>query len=95
MCRDRRKLTYYFQADRRIDFRELVRELFKIYKTRIWMCSVEEARGQELKNQAPSSVAAAMAIYNSARNTSKYNDENIEEDEDEFFEEEEFLPGSI
>ncbi|OAD80229.1 hypothetical protein PHYBLDRAFT_121760 [Phycomyces blakesleeanus NRRL 1555(-)] len=37
---DRRKLTYYFVADRRIDFRELVRELFKIYKTRIWMCAV-------------------------------------------------------
>lgn len=35
--RDRRKLTFYFMAERRIDFRELVRELFKIYKTRIWM----------------------------------------------------------
>ncbi|KAI9292634.1 PSP1-domain-containing protein [Neoconidiobolus thromboides FSU 785] len=37
---DRRKLTFYFIADRRIDFRDLVRELFKIYKTRIWMCAV-------------------------------------------------------
>ncbi|KAI8826156.1 PSP1 C-terminal conserved region-domain-containing protein [Fimicolochytrium jonesii] len=37
---DRRKLTYYFVAEGRIDFRELVRELFKIYKTRIWMCAV-------------------------------------------------------
>ncbi|KAG2211832.1 hypothetical protein INT47_004518 [Mucor saturninus] len=34
---DRRKLTFYFIAEKRIDFRELVRELFKIYKTRIWM----------------------------------------------------------
>ncbi|KAI9243153.1 PSP1 C-terminal conserved region-domain-containing protein [Phascolomyces articulosus] len=34
---DRRKLTFYFIAERRIDFRELVRELFKVYKTRIWM----------------------------------------------------------
>ncbi|KAI7883456.1 PSP1-domain-containing protein [Lichtheimia hyalospora FSU 10163] len=34
---DRRKLTFYFVAERRIDFRELVRELFKVYKTRIWM----------------------------------------------------------
>ncbi|RKP16859.1 PSP1-domain-containing protein [Rozella allomycis CSF55] len=40
---DRRKLTFYFVADRRIDFRELVRELFKIYKTRIWMCAVERS----------------------------------------------------
>ena len=35
--RDRRKLTFYFVAERRVDFRELVRDLFKIYKTRIWM----------------------------------------------------------
>lgn len=37
---DRRKLTFYFVAERRIDFRELVHDLFKIYKTRIWMCAV-------------------------------------------------------
>ncbi|KAI9307655.1 PSP1 C-terminal conserved region-domain-containing protein [Cunninghamella echinulata] len=34
---DRRKLTFYFEAEKRIDFRDLVREMFKIYKTRIWM----------------------------------------------------------
>lgn len=28
-CRDRRKLTFYFVAEKRIDFRELVRELFR------------------------------------------------------------------
>ncbi|CAO3591120.1 unnamed protein product [Absidia cylindrospora] len=37
---DRRKLTFLFVANRRIDFRELVKELFKIYKTRIWMRAV-------------------------------------------------------
>ncbi|KAF9110466.1 hypothetical protein BGX27_006313, partial [Mortierella sp. AM989] len=37
---DRRKLTFYFRAEHRIDFRELVRDLFKIYKTRIWMYAV-------------------------------------------------------
>jgi hypothetical protein len=36
---DRKKLTFYFVSDRRIDFRELVRELFKIYKTRFWLCA--------------------------------------------------------
>ncbi|KAJ2808682.1 hypothetical protein H4R20_000714 [Coemansia guatemalensis] len=35
---DRRKLTFYFTADHRVDFRELVRDLFKHFKTRIWMC---------------------------------------------------------
>lgn len=34
---DRHKLTFFFEAEGRIDFRELVRELFSIYKTRIWM----------------------------------------------------------
>ncbi|KAJ5079481.1 protein psp1 [Anaeramoeba ignava] len=34
---DRKKLTFYFSANSRIDFRDLVKDLFKIYKTRIWM----------------------------------------------------------
>ncbi|KAK9460997.1 PSP1 C-terminal conserved region-domain-containing protein [Lipomyces oligophaga] len=37
---DRRKLTFFYTATRRIDFRDLVRDLFKVYKTRIWMCAV-------------------------------------------------------
>ncbi|KAJ1342930.1 hypothetical protein BSLG_002587 [Batrachochytrium salamandrivorans] len=41
---DRRKLTFYFVAERRVDFRELVRELFKIFKMRIWMCAVNPMR---------------------------------------------------
>jgi cell fate regulator YaaT (PSP1 superfamily) len=44
---DRRKLTFYFVAERRIDFRELVRELFRLYKTRIWMASLQGAGGYE------------------------------------------------
>jgi len=34
---DRHKLTFFFESDCRVDFRELVRDLFSIYKTRIWM----------------------------------------------------------
>ena len=35
---DRHKLTIFYESNsRRIDFRELVRDLFAIYKTRIWM----------------------------------------------------------
>ncbi len=37
---DRRKLTIYYAADTRIDFRELVRDLFSAYRTRIWMKKV-------------------------------------------------------
>lgn len=38
---DRHKLTYFFEAEKRIDFRELVSELFSLYKTRIWMQQVD------------------------------------------------------
>ncbi|KAI9637464.1 uncharacterized protein MKK02DRAFT_32302 [Dioszegia hungarica] len=37
---DRRKLTFYFKADRRVDFRELTKENFRIFKSRIWMSMV-------------------------------------------------------
>ncbi|KAI8876598.1 PSP1-domain-containing protein [Backusella circina FSU 941] len=45
---DRRKLTFYFNAEKRIDFRELVRELFKIYKTRIWMCAANTSNRKQV-----------------------------------------------
>jgi hypothetical protein len=37
---DRRKLTVYYSSDCRIDFRELVRDLFSAFRTRIWMKKV-------------------------------------------------------
>ena len=39
---DRNKLTFFFQAEGRIDFRELVRDLFSMYKTRIWMEQIDK-----------------------------------------------------
>merc|ERR1712129_191221 len=39
---DRNKLTFFFQAEGRIDFRELVRDLFSMYKTRIWMQQLDK-----------------------------------------------------
>jgi cell fate regulator YaaT (PSP1 superfamily) len=49
---DRHKLTFYFEADRRIDFRELVRELFSTYKTRIWLQQLSQVnRGMPLENK--------------------------------------------
>lgn len=38
---DRHKLTFFFEAEQRIDFRDLVSELFSQYKTRIWMQQVD------------------------------------------------------
>jgi len=37
---DGRKLTLHYTADGRVDFRELVRELYKQYRVRIWMSLV-------------------------------------------------------
>ncbi|KAI8459572.1 hypothetical protein BY996DRAFT_4575827 [Phakopsora pachyrhizi] len=34
---DRRKLTFFFIADKRVDFRDLVKDLFRTWKTRIWL----------------------------------------------------------
>lgn len=38
---DRHKLVFFFEADKRVDFRELVSDLFSLYKTRIWMQQVD------------------------------------------------------
>jgi cell fate regulator YaaT (PSP1 superfamily) len=47
---DRHKLTFFFEADRRIDFRELVRDLFSVYKTRIWLQQLSQVnRGMPLE----------------------------------------------
>ena len=42
---DRHKLTFFFEAEGRVDFRELVRDLFSIYKTRIWMQQLDKNTG--------------------------------------------------
>ena len=40
---DRHKLTFFFEAEGRVDFRDLVRDLFSIYKTRIWMQQLDKS----------------------------------------------------
>ncbi|KAL6942720.1 hypothetical protein ACO0RG_001681 [Hanseniaspora osmophila] len=37
---DKKKLTFYYVCHKRNDFRELIKELFKFYKTRIWLCAI-------------------------------------------------------
>lgn len=37
---DKKKLIIYYYCLQRLDFRGLIKELFKIYKTRIWLCAV-------------------------------------------------------
>ncbi|KAI9802494.1 MAG: hypothetical protein M1825_002879 [Sarcosagium campestre] len=40
---DWKKLTFYYFADAYINFNSLVTELFKVYKTRIWMSAINPA----------------------------------------------------
>lgn len=56
---DRHKLTFFFQAEGRIDFRELVRELFSIYKTRIWMQQIDKNSTNSGSNP---NIAAATTV---------------------------------
>lgn len=56
---DRKKLIFYYSTSRRIDFRDLVRELFRIYKTRIWMCAVN---GIPYKRRQSQSKAQAQTL---------------------------------
>ena len=46
ICRDWKKLTFYYFADEYINFNSLVTDLFKIYKTRIWMSAINPASFQ-------------------------------------------------
>lgn len=55
---DRHKLTFFFEAEGRVDFRELVRDLFSMYKTRIWM--------QQLDKNTSTSAPAMMAPHPSS-----------------------------
>ncbi|CCW63880.1 unnamed protein product [Phytomonas sp. EM1] len=38
---DKKKLTFFYQAQQRLDFRDLVRDLYKTFRARIWMELVE------------------------------------------------------
>jgi hypothetical protein len=45
-CRDSKKLTFFYFADSYINFNSLVTDLFKVYKTRIWMSAINPASFQ-------------------------------------------------
>ena len=67
--RDRRKLTFYFISEQRIDFRDLVRELFRGFKTRIWMSNISATANASL---------ISSARLNNAQNQHELNEYDIE-----------------
>ncbi|KAI5175254.1 hypothetical protein PAEPH01_2123 [Pancytospora epiphaga] len=50
---DLNKITFFYRSEGRVDFRDLVKDLYKVFKTRIWMWSVDKtcdkALGQILR----------------------------------------------
>jgi hypothetical protein len=62
LSRDWKKLTFYYFADSYINFNSLVTDLFKIYKTRIWMSAINPASfaSPTLGLQAPSGIGPGV-----------------------------------
>jgi hypothetical protein len=65
--RDWKKLTFYYFADSYINFNSLVTDLFKIYKTRIWMSAINPASfaSPAIGLQAPSGVGPGAVVNRS------------------------------
>ena len=85
MDRDYKKLTFYFYAEQYINFNDLVTELFKIWKLRIWLSAVNPAsypeqkprqtRGHRLRTEAALATAPSAAGYDT--HESGYHDQNL------------------
>ncbi|KAK6090509.1 hypothetical protein P3W45_000606 [Vairimorpha bombi] len=46
---DKKKITFYFKSAKRIDFRDLLKDLFKLFKIRIWLCAEKKSLNVLLK----------------------------------------------
>lgn len=74
--RDWKKLNFYYFADSYINFNSLVTDLFKIYKTRIWMSAINPASfaSPTLGIQAPSGVGpGAVGVGRTANGERRQN----------------------
>lgn len=68
---DWKKLTFYYFADAYINFNSLVTDLFKVYKTRIWMSAINPASfaSPSIGLQAPSGIGpGAVGVSRSTPN---------------------------
>jgi hypothetical protein len=71
---DYHKLTYYYFAEAYVNFNELVTDLFKQYKVRIWMSAVNPASvvnpAGVMQVQPPSAVGPGAIVHSNAANAS-------------------------
>jgi len=63
---DFQKLIFYYYADHYINFKDLITELYRIYKTRIWLSAINPASfSQHAVGQPPSGLGpGALPPYN-------------------------------
>ncbi|KHJ33057.1 putative psp1 domain-containing protein [Erysiphe necator] len=59
---DLKKLTFYYFADSYINFNSLVTDLFKIYKTRIWMFAINPASFPSSSFSLPSPIHLGLGM---------------------------------
>lgn len=79
---DWKKLTFYYFADTYINFNSLVTDLFKIYKTRIWMSAINPASfaSPTLGIQAPSGIGpGAVGVGRSAGGSERRQNQSQQE----------------
>lgn len=57
---DRHKLTIYYTAECRVDFRNFVRDLFAAYKARIWMKKIDLSHSRDLQHSAAIALATGV-----------------------------------
>jgi cell fate regulator YaaT (PSP1 superfamily) len=71
---DRHKLTFFFEAEGRVDFRELVRDLFSMYKTRIWMQQLDKNTSMSNRDCSPKQPACRWTRNSIIAPTSEFAD---------------------
>lgn len=60
---DRHKLTIFYTAEARVDFRDLVRDLFCQFKTRIWMQQVDPLAVESKIDTAGNTLSKAAGFF--------------------------------
>lgn len=75
---DRKKLTFYYTCQERNDYRELIKELFRFYKTRIWLCAIPNNLGiienEEWFNGSEKGLIRGHSEVNKKKNTINFDD---------------------
>jgi hypothetical protein len=64
--RDWQKLIFYYYADHYVNFKDLVNDLYKLYKVRLWMSAVNPASfSPNAINQPPTGIGPGAIVHHS------------------------------